>query len=368
MDKIFEGILVVELASVLAGPAVGQFFAECGARVIKVENKTRGGDVTRQWKLPCEQDDAPVSAYYASLNIGKEVVMADLKDPHEYQQVMQLVAQADIVISNHLPSKAAKLGIDIQTIRMANPRIIFGQMFGYRTQPERPAYDAVLQAEMGYISMCGTDDGRPAKMPVALLDVIAAHQLKEGILAALWRRERTGKGACVSVALDEAALTGLVNQASNYLMAGYQSQRMGTKHPNIAPYGEVLTTADGVAFLIAVGTNQQFRRLFDSLGLEDVCTFDHFSTNTKRISLRKELAKILQEKCEAIQSNDLFPILDNELIPYGKIRTLDEVFSNPAYNRLLIRQFESIEMIAVPSVAFRMEKLETHPKPPKETT
>lgn len=360
MQKIFHGLKVVELASVLAGPAVGQFFAECGAHVIKVENKLKGGDVTRQWKLPGEQREVPVSAYYASLNHGKEVLMADLRDEADYNTVREHLGNADVVISNHLPSGAKKLGIDETTIRDFNPGMIFGQLLGYRKDQERPAYDAVLQAEMGFISMCGTEDGQPAKMPVALLDVVAAHQLKEGILAALWQRERTGKGAYVDVALDEAALSALVNQASNYLMAGHEPRRMGTRHPNIAPYGEVLTTADGIAFLLAVGTDEQFDRLLSALGLDQHLISGRFSANTKRLQYRNELANILLEKCAEIHSMDLFPKLDRGNIPYGQIRNLEEVFRLPAYHHLLIRQFEEIQRVSVPSVAFQIRSYETN--------
>jgi crotonobetainyl-CoA:carnitine CoA-transferase CaiB-like acyl-CoA transferase len=354
MKEIFKEIKVVELASVLAGPAVGMFFAELGAQVVKIENKLTGGDMTRNWKLPNEQREYPISAYYASLNYGKEVLMANLKDVEDYRKVMLLIKEADIVLSNYLQSTANKLKVSYDIIRKINPKVIFGQIIGYHSTPGRPAFDAVLQAELGYISMNGTEDGQAAKMPVALVDVIAAHQLKEGILTALWHRERTGQGAYVEVALDESALSALVNQASNYLMTGHIAKRMGTKHPNIAPYGEIFKTLDGKEFILAIGADHQFKHLFENLNLNTSLEYQEFDTNSKRLKSRQLLEAELDEKISQMHSSQLFTIFDKHLIPFGVVRSIDEVMNMAEYQALVLKQSEEIDRKCVSSVAFHI--------------
>ncbi|HMC97034.1 MAG TPA: CaiB/BaiF CoA-transferase family protein, partial [Flavobacteriales bacterium] len=216
-------LLVIETASVLAGPAVGMCFAELGARVVKIERPSGNGpagDVTRQWKLPSEDPASPVSAYFSSVNWGKEHVFLDLKKAADRARFDALLGESDVLITNHLAGDAENLGLTRDRIRSLNPRLVHGHIKGFAARPDRPAYDVVLQAETGYISMTGSDADHPAKLPIALIDVLAAHQLKEGVLLALLQRERSGKGAYVEVSLEEAALTGLINQASNYLMTG----------------------------------------------------------------------------------------------------------------------------------------------------
>ena len=259
VNKPLSDLLVIETAAVLAGPAVGMHFAELGARVIKIENKRSGGDVTRKWKLPQEDPASPVSAYFSSVNWGKEHLFLDLKDPADRARFDALMAQADVLITNHLDSDAEKLGLARSRLRAINPRLVHGHIKGFADQPQRPAFDVVLQAETGYISMTGTDGDHLAKLPIALIDTLAAHQLKEGILLALWKREKTGKGMYVEVSLEEAALAGLINQASNRLMTGAVARPLGTLHPNIAPYGETFLCSDGNRIILAVGSDGQLR-------------------------------------------------------------------------------------------------------------
>ena len=265
-------IKVVELASVLAGPAVGMFFAELGAEVIKIENKTTGGDVTRSWKLPSEDPAAPASAYYASVNWGKTVWMCDLQHAEDRDRVLQAIDQADVVISNFRPDAAQKLGMSYPQLSARNPRLLFGQITGFGDDDPLPAFDVVLQAEAGFLYMSGHPGGAPAKMPVALIDLLAAHQLKEGLLLALLERSQTGKGSKVSVSLYHAALASLANQATNWLIAGKIPQRMGTLHPNIAPYGELFACKDGGQIVLAVGNDRQFQQLCKTLKLDVLAT------------------------------------------------------------------------------------------------
>ncbi|MCO6481492.1 MAG: CoA transferase, partial [Flavobacteriales bacterium] len=168
---MLKNLLVVETASVLAGPSVGMFFAELGARVVKIENPRSGGDVTRKWKLPAEDPSSPVSAYFSSVNHGKEHRFLDLTQATDRAAFDALVAQADVLISNHMDKDAAKLGLETERLRALNPKLVHGHIRGYAEDPARPAYDVVLQAESGYMGMTGTDEEHLAKVPVALIDI-----------------------------------------------------------------------------------------------------------------------------------------------------------------------------------------------------
>ena len=183
----------MELASVLAGPSVGQFFAELGAEVIKIENPATGGDVTRSWKSAGEDTDDR-SAYFCSCNWGKKSVLIDLGDAGHRQKFYKLVETADIVIASYKPGDAEKLKVDYDSLSKINPRLVYGQITGYGLSDDRVGYDAVIQAESGFMDMNGYPQSDPLKLPVALIDVLAAHQLKEALLVALLNREKTGSG------------------------------------------------------------------------------------------------------------------------------------------------------------------------------
>jgi crotonobetainyl-CoA:carnitine CoA-transferase CaiB-like acyl-CoA transferase len=356
MDRPLTGLTVIETASVLAGPATGMFFAELGARVIKIENERSGGDVTRKWKLPREDTRSPVSAYFSSVNHGKEHRMADLTTAAGRAMLDELLAAADVLISNHLDGDAAKLGLERDRVRGLNPRLLHGHIRGYAGDPSRPAYDVVLQAETGYIGMTGTDDANPAKLPVAMIDVIAAHQLKEGLLLALWQRERSGKGAYVEVSLEEAAFTGLVNQASNWLMAKHAAQPIGTLHPNIAPYGELFSCADSLRIVLAVGSNEQFKALCQVLDLSHLVHDQHFSTNAKRVTNRNVLAQMLAPAIAAEPRPELLGRLQEAGVPAGAVNSIDQALASvTARNMVLEEVIDGIRTLRLSGNAFRIE-------------
>ncbi len=335
---LFKDLIVIETAGVLAGPAVGMHFAELGARVIKIENKRSGGDVTRKWKLPSEDPASPVSAYFSSVNWGKEHHFLDLQDDADRAQFDRWIGKADVLISNHLPADSEKLGLTRDRLRRINPKLIHGHIKGFSDQPDRPAYDVVLQAETGYISMTGIDRDHLAKLPIALIDVFAAHQLKEGILVALLQRERTGKGAYVEVSLEKAALAGLINQASNFLMAGHVAAPIGTLHPNIAPYGEIFLCSDRKRMILAVGSDRQFQSLCDVLEGPEIANDARFRSNTDRVRSRIELASLLQEKISARKRSDLLIELERAGVPAGAVRTIDEVMDLSAAKQMILEQ------------------------------
>ena len=338
-DKFFSGLKIVEFASVLAGPAVGMFFAELGAEVIKIENKTTGGDVTRGWKLPSEDPASTVSAYWASVNWGKTHLLLDLNDPADLQTALRHALAADVVISNYKPSSARRLGVDAESLRAQNIRLIYAQLNSFADpEDESPAFDVVLQAEAGFLYMNGEPGRPPVKMPVALIDVLAAHQLKEAILLALLHRERSGEGCTVTTSLLESALASLANQATNWLMAGHIPQRMGTQHPNIAPYGDIFTCLDGQPILLAVGTERQFRQLCVVLGLEYLLESPDFQTNAARVRHRVRLIDLLNTSISKRTLDDLMALFKSNGIPSARIRNMQAVFDMPEAQGMILTE------------------------------
>lgn len=319
---------VLELASVLAGPSVGQFFAELGAEVIKIENPKIGGDVTRSWKTPGEPTDDR-SAYFCSCNWGKKSVALDLTIQKDLEIAKKLAAKSDIVIASYKPGDAEKLGVSYSQLKIYNSRLIYGQITGYGSDDDRVGYDAVIQAEAGFMALNGEHDGPPTKMPVALIDVLAAHHLKEGLLLALLKREKTNEGSFVEVSLLQTAVASLANQATNWLVGKKLPSRQGSSHPNIAPYGDSFVTQDSKRILMAVGSDKQFEELIKILGLGAQDLGDRFARNQERVEHRKELNKLLAEKIMSIDSKVLIEKLRAKKIPAGFIQNLKEVFELP---------------------------------------
>jgi crotonobetainyl-CoA:carnitine CoA-transferase CaiB-like acyl-CoA transferase len=348
---------VIELASVLAGPAVGMFFAELGAEVIKIENSKTGGDVTRTWRLPSEEKNTPISAYYASVNWNKQVLFLDLTQETDRKKLYGLVADADVVIANYRAASAIKLGVDFETMKAINPKIIYGNITGFGEDSERVAFDVVLQAESGFMFMNGQADGPATKMPVALIDILAAHQLKEGLLYALWQREKSGKGAYVSVSLLEAALSSLANQATNWLMAGHIPARMGSLHPNIAPYGEIFESADKKLLVLAIGNDKQFAQLCKLLNIAELISDSRFEHNQQRVENRQSLEQFLQFAFSKLTAAYLLEESLKFAIPIGQIRNMKEVFElNEANAMILEEQNEGQLSKRMSSIAFEIKK------------
>ncbi len=357
-NQFFAGLKVVEFASVLAGPAVGMFFAELGAEVIKIENKNTGGDMTRGWKLPIEDPKSPISAYWCSVNWGKQHLFLDLTNPEDQQRAVEIALSADVIISNFKPSSARRMGVDAESLRAQNQRLIFAQLYAFADpEDESPAFDIVLQAEAGYLYMTGEPDRPPVRLPVAFVDTLAAHQLKEGILLALLHRERTGEGMVITTSLLESAIASLLNQASNYLMTGHVPQRMGTQHPNIAPYGDIFTCADGQSVVLAVGTERQFQRLCQVLDLENLLQHTDFQTNKVRVENRAALNKILAEAIGKTNLSDLMQQFKAHGVPAARIRDMPGVFEMPEAQAMILEEntAEGIATKRVRTVAFQLE-------------
>ncbi len=338
MNTFFKDLKVIELANVLAGPAVGMFFAELGAEVIKVENMNTKGDITRSWKLPSENQKSSISAYYSSINWNKKNLAIDLNKQNEKQKIYDLIKDADIVISNYKPGDDVKLGMDYETLKKLNQKLIYAQITGFGNDSNRTAYDLVLQAETGFMFMNGTKESGPIKMPVALIDILAAHQLKEGILIALIKKLKTGKGSKVSVSLFDSAIASLANQASNWLMADHNQQASGSLHPNIAPYGELFTTADKKMIVLAIGNNKQFEQLCFLLNIEKDTLSSNFSENTDRVKNRVQLYKILQNAIANFSSAQLMSDFITHNVPAGIIKSVKEVFEDDKAKSLILSE------------------------------
>ena len=352
-NKPLAGYKVLELANILAGPNVAMFLAELGAEVIKVENKLTGGDITRQWKLPTESIESPVSAYYCCANWGKSSYLLDLNDPKDLQRVQIWAKETDIVVSNFKLQAAKRLSIDYDSLRYLNPQLIYAQLTAFGEADQRLGFDVVLQAETGYIHMTGSPQGPPAKLPVALIDLLAAHQLKEGILCALLHRERTGEGTYVHSSLFAAGVSTLANQATNWLMGGHVPQRKGTQHPNIAPYGDVFQTKEKAEIVLAVGTDKQFSSLLEIL---EIPPQSDFTTNTQRVSNRGELISLLQAKISHWEAEELLGLFHTRGVPAGKIRNMQELFELQAAKDMILTESleDGTQSQCVKTVAFEL--------------
>ncbi len=344
--EMFAGLKVVELASVLAGPSVGQFFAELGAEVIKVENLKTGGDITRTWKGKNESNDA-ASAYFTSVNWGKRSLAIDLATKDGQDIVYQLVVKADLVIASYKPGDAEKLGVDFLTLSKLNPSLIYGQVTGYGSDNERVGYDALIQAESGFMDLNGEPDGLPLKMPVALIDVLAGHHLKEGLLLSIIKRDRTGKGDFVEVSLIQAAITSLTNQATNWLVANKLPTRQGSAHPNIAPYGDNYLTKDQKRVLLAVGSDRQFQFLCNVLDLNELAANPLYSTNPGRVKNRESLNDQLQGKISQKVASEFILTCSKHKIPAGVIQNLKEVFEMAESKDVVI---DSVELRGIRNI------------------
>jgi crotonobetainyl-CoA:carnitine CoA-transferase CaiB-like acyl-CoA transferase len=350
---MFSSLKVIDASTVLAGPSVGMFFAELGAEVIKVEHPTHK-DVTRTWKLSTEDPSATVSAYFSSINYRKLYIELNLTDSNDHSVFVSLLKDADILLTNFKKGDAEKFQLTEAQLTEINPQLIHGKISGFGEESDRVAYDLILQAESGLMAMNGTETSGPVKMPVAFIDVLAAHQLKEGILVALLDRIQSGKGKTVRVSLYDAAICSLINQASGYLMEGAIPKRMGSLHPTIAPYGEIFKTKDGKEITFAIGSDSHFTKLVHFLGLEHLATDERFQTNQNRVIHRKLLFSLLEKNMQAHTASAILTWMEKYCVPCGIIKTLDEVFqADSAQKFIRTEQIDGVETKRMSSIAFQ---------------
>lgn len=340
MKPPFEGLLVLELATVLAGPNVGLFFAELGATVIKIESP-HNPDVTRTWKISHEIPAKKVSAYFAGVNYGKHFRKIDLKTEVGQNEFYKLVQKADILIVNFRPGKAEELNCTYEQLSRLNNRLIYAAITSYGLADSRPGYDALLQAACGFMHLNREFDALPQKMPVAMIDILTAHQLKEAILTALFVREKTGNGAFVQTSLFASGITALANQAAAYLWAGFAPQPSGSGHPSIVPYGTVFLDRNQKPLCLAIGNDKQFHSLCNVLNLPYLIEDERFKNNSDRVKNRKDLIPILQEAISNRFRDELLALLVKEQVPAEAVCSVSEAIDSELTQSLLVKVGEN---------------------------
>jgi crotonobetainyl-CoA:carnitine CoA-transferase CaiB-like acyl-CoA transferase len=334
MKSVLSDLVVIEIASVLAGPSVGMYFAEKGAKVIKVENKKTGGDVTRSWKLSSESKENIHSAYFAAVNWSKEHLFLDFTDQTDQIHLKELIKTADIILTNFKYGDAVKFQLDFESIKKINNRFILGEISGYGAEDEKVAFDLVLQADTGFMSMNGTPTSGPVKMPVAFIDLFAAHQMKEGILEVMLNQKIDGGSYLVEVSLYDSAIASLANQATNYLIANQIAKPLGSLHPNIAPYGELFNTKDGRLITFAIGSDKQFKSLCDYLKLNLHLSY---SSNQDRVANRTVIQESIQSIVSLYDAQRLEEALTRLKVPVAVIKSINEVLDAPRAQQLLLK-------------------------------
>lgn len=347
---------MLELANVLAGPSVGVALAELGATVIKVENLITNGDVTRTWKLTTEDPKTDISGYFSCVNWGKKSIALDLNKPEGLDVVYRLVKFCDIVLVSYKPGDAEKLKVDYKTLMQHNKSLIYAHITGYGLKNMRAGYDAIIQAESGFTYMNGEPDGQPVKMPVALMDLLAGHQLKEAILLALLNRERKGEGAYIETSLIKAGVAALANQATNWLVGNKIPERMGSEHPNIVPYGKIFYTRDGKPLVLAVGSDKQFAELCSILGKPELAADERFATNFNRVKNRTACNEAVQSLIAQFDRDPLLAELEKRSVPAGGVYNMKEVFEIPEVQELVMdgKTTSGMPIKGLRTVAFSM--------------
>jgi len=312
------GILVADFSRVLAGPLATMTLADLGARVIKVE-RPEVGDETRSWGPPFS---ASGSTYFESVNRNKESVCLDLTDPGDLHLARTLIGRADVVVENFKPGGMNKLGLGYDTVRAANPGVVYTSISGFGSTGGRDllGYDFVVQALGGLMSITGEADGAALKVGVALVDVLTAKDAVAGILAALLRRQSTGTGALLELNLLSSLQGSLANQAQAYLGAGVIPGRLGNTHPSIAPY-ETLECSDG-PIAIACGNDSQFRRLAAVLGSPQLADDPRFLNNALRVANRPTLVPLLEERLRRHGAAKWQRRLTEAGVPAGRVGTI----------------------------------------------
>jgi len=322
----FEGLKILELSSVLAGPLAGSFFAEGGAEVIKIEHPVRG-DITRSWLTAAETTGSETSSYYAAANTFKKVIKLDLGSEEGQTQLQQYISSCDILLQNFKEKDLIKFNLTPKTLALNNPYLVHIRLVGFSDEPTRLAYDVVVQAETGFMHLNGSADGPPTKLPVAFMDILASDQIRSAALTGLYARATGAQGWYAEVSLEKSGLSALVNQASNYLMNGTSPTRSGSLHPNIAPYGEILSVTGDVEIVLAVGSDSQFHALCSVLELAGLSKDTRFASNKLRVENRIELLKLLKAAARNADAGQLMSQFLKHGVPAGVIKSLDEVFS-----------------------------------------
>jgi crotonobetainyl-CoA:carnitine CoA-transferase CaiB-like acyl-CoA transferase len=352
--KPLDGIKVLDLSRVLAGPWCTQLLADLGAEVVKIE-RPGSGDDTRHWGPPWfGQGDDRVAAYFLSCNRGKKSAAIDLAQAEGAALVRALAAKADVLVENFKVGGLDKFGLDAASLRAANPRLVYASITGFGQDgphADRAGYDYIIQGMGGLMSVTGRPDnepgGGPLRVGVAVVDLFTGMYTAVSILAALYQREKSGEGAHIDMALFDTQLAVLANQASNALVSGKDPPRQGNTHPNIVPY-QLFAAADK-PLIIAVGNDRQFARLAALCGHPEWAADERFATNAARVANRAEIVRLIGECICRKQAAEWFDKLDTAGIPAGPINSISEALADvQAQHRQMVRSIAGVPMVGSP--------------------
>ncbi len=355
MPGALHGLRVIDMSRVLAGPWAAQLFGDYGAEVIKIE-RPKVGDDTRHWGPPWLPDadgaDTEEAGYFQSTNRNKRSITVNLAHPLGQQLVRQLVTKSDILLENYKVGSLKRYGLDKDALCDLNPRLIYCSISAYGqsgSKSHEPGYDAMMQAAGGLMSITGDGD-KPAKVGVAIADIMTGMYAASAVLAALSARERSGLGQYIDVPMFDSQVAWLANQSMNYLLTGTPPGRRGTAHPNIVPY-QAFQTADGY-MMLCVGNDRQFADCCAALQCPEIAESPRFSTNSARVENRDELIPIIAKRLREKASDYWLDRFVSLQIPAGLISDLAEVFANPLIEeRQIVRKLQHALAGEVPTVA-----------------
>ncbi|KAF8949031.1 hypothetical protein BGZ47_000103 [Haplosporangium gracile] len=360
-----DGIRVLDLTRVLAGPYCTQLLGDLGAEVIKVENP-KGGDDTRAWGPPfaANPDGSETeSAYFLSVNRNKKSITVNIRSEAGKQLIRDLVKKCDILVENYVPGKLAGMGLGYEDLSALNPGLIYASITGYgQTGPyaSRPGYDVMIEAEAGLMYITGEERGPPVKVGVAVTDLTTGLYAHGGILAALLARHRTGRGQHVDCSLLESQVATLTNIGSSYLIAGKEAKRMGTAHPSIVPY-QVLKTRDS-HIMIGAGNDGQFRTLCKVLQLDSLSDNPLYKTNRDRVQNRDELIRILTNRLQTEKNTFWLKALEGQGVPFAPIHNIGQTFSHPqVLARGMVHEVEHVKAGKIKLIGMPVKYSDTKP-------
>ena len=357
-----DNIVVLDLSRILAGPFSTQILSDLGATVWKVESPW--GDDTRKWGPPFIEGE---SAYYLSANRGKKSMIVNLRDERGQAIIKQMAQKADILVENFKVGDLARRGLDYDSVSKINPRLIYASVTGFgQTGPRapEPGYDAALQGMTGVMSVTGETDGPPSKVGVAWIDILTGLTATIGILSALYDRENSGLGQHVDVSLFDVGIVSMANLAQSYLTDNVVPGRIGTAHPQVAPYQSFEAT-DG-HFMIAVGNDDQFRRFCDVLGLTTLPDDARYKDNAARIANREELAGKIAEVFKTNTRDHWIEAIAGVGVTVTPVNTLGDVFKDPqAKARKSLWEVDHPTIGNLPLLASALQHLSRTPASPQ---
>ncbi len=352
MARPLDGVRIVDLSRIVAGPLATQILGDYGAEVIKIEQPGVGDD-SRAWVPPKAPDGS--AAYFFSINRNKKSVTLNLKHPRGKVLLKALVARADVVIENFKPGTMEDLGLDYTVLSRENPRLIYCQISGFGNSGparERAGYDSILQGITGLMSITGEREGPPVKAGVALIDEITALYAHGAILAALLHRERTGQGQKVECSLLESGVAAMMNAATAYLVAGAVQGRWGSAHESLVPY-QAFRARDGY-LIIGAGNDRLWKAFCEVIGAPEWADDPRFDTNLKRVERREELVRLIEARLEARSRDQWIAAFAAAGLPTGPINTVDQVFRDPqVLHRDMVQEIEHptagrVKLVGIP--------------------